>query len=63
MITDFRRHGTAVVLSEVRPNVRYKLERAGVIETLGTENIVDTLEEAIARANASLGGLPYTRAV
>jgi sulfate permease, SulP family len=63
MITDFRRRGAAVVLTEVRPNVRYKLERAGVIETLGSENIVDTLEEAIARANASLGGLPYTRAV
>jgi SulP family sulfate permease len=63
MIKDFRRRGAAVVLTEVRPNVRYKLERAGVIEALGGENIVGTLEEAIARANASLDGLPYTRAV
>lgn len=63
MIKDIRRRAAAVVLTEVRPNVRYKLERAGVIEALGSENIVDTLEEAIARANANLGGLPYTRAV
>jgi hypothetical protein len=42
----------------VRPNVRYKLERAGIIDALGSENIVDSLEAAIVRANASLGGLP-----
>ena len=56
MIEDFRRRGAAVVLTEMRPNVRYKLERAGVIDALGSENVVETLEEAIARANASIGG-------
>jgi sulfate permease, SulP family len=56
LIQDFRRRGAAVVLTELRPNVRYKLERAGVIDALGSENIVDTLEEAIERANASAAG-------
>ena len=28
IITDFKRHGAAVFLDEVRPNVRYKLQRA-----------------------------------
>jgi SulP family sulfate permease len=56
MIEDFQRRGAAVVLTELRPNVRNKLERAGVIDALGSENVVDTLEEAIARAKASVGG-------
>lgn len=50
MITDFRRHGAAVLLVEVRPNVRYKLERGGVIEHVGEDNVIDTLEEALSRA-------------
>jgi sulfate permease, SulP family len=56
MIEDFRRRGAAVVLTELRPNVRHKLERAGIIDALGSENVVDTLEEAIVRAKASVGG-------
>jgi SulP family sulfate permease len=56
MIEDFRRRGATVVLTELRPNVRYKLERAGVIDALGSANVLATLEEAIARANASVGG-------
>ncbi len=50
IITDFRRHGAAVLLVEVRPNVRYKLERGGVIAHLGQENMIDTLEHALERA-------------
>jgi len=50
MITDFRRHGAAVLLAELRPNVRYKLERGGVIEHVGKENVMDTLEQALLRA-------------
>jgi sulfate permease, SulP family len=52
IITDFRRHGTAVLLAEVRPNVRYKLERGGVIAHIGQDNVTDTLEQALARAEA-----------
>ncbi|HEX4153799.1 MAG TPA: SulP family inorganic anion transporter [Steroidobacteraceae bacterium] len=52
MIADFRRRGATLLLTELRPNVRYKLERAGVIETLGGENVLDDLESAIVRANA-----------
>jgi sulfate permease, SulP family len=48
IISDFRRHGALVLLAELRPNVRYKLERAGVLEHLGVENLVDSLEQAHA---------------
>jgi SulP family sulfate permease len=50
IISDFRRHGAVVLLAELRPNVRYKLERAGVLEHLGAENIADSLEQARAIA-------------
>jgi SulP family sulfate permease len=50
IISDFRRHGAAVLLAELRPNVRYKLERAGILEHLGAENLVDSLEQAHAIA-------------
>ena len=48
IISDFRRQGVAVLLAELRPNVRYKLERAGVLEHLGIENLADSLEQAHA---------------
>jgi SulP family sulfate permease len=50
IITDFRRHGAVVLLTEVRPNVRHKLERGGLIAHLGADNVVDTLEHAMLRA-------------
>jgi SulP family sulfate permease len=49
MIGDFRRHGSAVLLVELRPNVRRKLDRGGVIQQLGAENVFDTLAEALKR--------------
>jgi SulP family sulfate permease len=58
IISDFRRHGAAVLLAELRPNVRYKLERAGILDHLGAENLADTLEQAHAiverRRNAGI---------
>jgi SulP family sulfate permease len=51
IITDFKRHGATVLLVEVRSNVRYKLERSGAISHLGPENVIDTLEQALLRAN------------
>jgi SulP family sulfate permease len=50
IITDFKRHGAVVLLVEVRPNVRYKLERGGVITHVGPDNVMDTLEQALMRA-------------
>ncbi len=50
IVKDFKRHGATVLLVEVRPNVRYKLERGGLIEHLGPENVIDTLEQALLRA-------------
>ena len=49
IIEDFRRRGTTVLLVELRQNVRYKLERAGVVDALGAKNILDTLDEALLR--------------
>jgi sulfate permease, SulP family len=50
IIDDFRRHGAVVLLAELRPNVRYKLERGGVIEHLGAANVLESLDEALTRA-------------
>jgi SulP family sulfate permease len=56
IITDFKRHGACVLLVEVRANVRYKLERGGVIDHVGAENVVATLELALKRAQEIAGG-------
>jgi SulP family sulfate permease len=50
IIIDFTKHGASVLLVEVRPNVLRKLERAGLIAHLGAENLLDTLEQTLARA-------------
>ena len=50
IITDFTKHGASVLLVEVRPNVLRKLERSGVIASLGAENVLDTLDNALTRA-------------
>jgi sulfate permease, SulP family len=52
IITDFLEHGASVLLSELRPNVLRKLERAGVIRHLGSDNATDTLALAIDRVKA-----------
>jgi SulP family sulfate permease len=50
IITDFKRHGAVVLLVEVRANVRYKLDRGGVIAHVGPGNVIDSLEQALLRA-------------
>jgi SulP family sulfate permease len=50
IVGDFKRHGAVVLLVEVRPNVRFKLERGGVIANVGAENVLDTFESALTRA-------------
>ncbi len=50
IVSDFKRHGAVVLLVEVRPNVRYKLDRGGVIAHVGPENVIDTLNLALLRA-------------
>ena len=52
IITDFLKHGATVLLSELRPNVLHKLERAGVIRQLGSYNATATLALAIERVKA-----------
>lgn len=52
IIADFLKHGAAVILAEVRPNVLLKLERAGLLRQLGAENVAETLSAALTRANA-----------
>ncbi len=51
MIMDFKRHGARVLLAELRPNVRLKLERGGVIGLVGEENVIETLQRALEVAN------------
>jgi len=55
MIADFRRDGASVLLVEVRANVRLKLERSGVIASLGAANVLATLAHGLARAKESRG--------
>ncbi len=50
IVADFRASGTAVVFCELRPNVRAKLERAGVLAAAGPGSEVANLEEFAARA-------------
>jgi len=50
IVTDFQKNGASVVLAEVRPNVLQKFVRGGVIEHVGAENVVDSLELALKRA-------------
>ena len=45
IIQDFKRHGATVLLVELRPNVRYKLQRGGVIAELGEAHVIDTLQK------------------
>ena len=53
MITAFQHHGCKVLLVELRANVRYKLERGGVIQLVGAEQVFGTLEEGWNRAHSA----------
>jgi len=53
MINDFTRHGARVLLVELKPNVRHKLDRAGVIAAAGEANVLATLPEALERTRAA----------
>ncbi len=44
MVDSFHRHGTRLIFCELRPNVREKLTRAGILQKLGTGNIFATLQ-------------------
>jgi SulP family sulfate permease len=50
IVADFKHRGAAVLFSEVRPNVLYKLERSGLIDMVGKENVLETLNDAMTRA-------------
>src|SRR6202789_4280042 len=52
IITGFLKHDAAVLLSEVRPNVLRKLERAGLVRKLGADNLTATLALALERVKA-----------
>jgi SulP family sulfate permease len=58
MIADFTRHGAVVLLTELRPNVRYKLERSGVIAKVGEANVVGTLAGALSVARQARPATP-----
>jgi SulP family sulfate permease len=54
ILADFKRHGAAVLFTEVRPNVFYKLERGGLIDLIGRENVFESLSDALARVEHGL---------
>lgn len=43
-----KRHKTRLVLCEARPNVMEKLKRAGLVEQIGTWNVLDHIHELVA---------------
>jgi sulfate permease, SulP family len=57
-----RRDGTTVLLCEVQPQPLQALQRSVLIEEIGEERILPTLEAAIARADAELDGARAERA-
>ena len=54
IIADFRRHGAAVLFTEVRPNVLRKLERGGVIELIGKGNVFESLSDSLDHAEQTI---------
>jgi SulP family sulfate permease len=52
LIDDFHRHKTRIVLVGLRPNVREKLVRAGLVERLGSGNLYDDLAAFAASQDA-----------
>jgi sulfate permease, SulP family len=62
IVTGFLKHDATVLLSEVRPNVLRKLERAGLIRRLGTDNVTATLALAIERVILMAGAHKKTSA-
>ena len=49
-----RRDGTLVLLTELRPRPLEALRRSVLIDEIGDENVFETLEQALARANEEL---------
>jgi SulP family sulfate permease len=51
-----RREGTLVILSEVHSQPMIALGRSALLDELGDENLVGSIDEALARAREHLGG-------
>ena len=49
MLRSFGRHGTRVLLAELRPHVHEKLARASVLALLGEGDVVATAADALLR--------------
>ncbi|MCD6680034.1 MAG: STAS domain-containing protein [Burkholderiaceae bacterium] len=52
VVVDLRRRGVTVMLSGANSRVRGKLERAGLIELLGRENLFDDVADALEASRA-----------
>ena len=57
-VRDLRKRGVAVLLCEANPRVRAKLERAGLMEMLGSAGHFETLGEALDQAQSNLSPTP-----
>ncbi len=61
-VDNFKKRGVAVVLCEANPRVRMKLQRAGILERLGTNHYFETFAQSIESA-ASASGIRVTAAL
>ena len=60
IVRDFQRKGTRVMLTDIRPNVREKLARAGVLALVGPECEFATLAAALTSLGAG-GSVPASQ--
>jgi len=55
MIRRFRSGGTEVILVGVHAQPMVALDRAGLVDVLGHDNLVDTIDEALDRTRGRSG--------
>ncbi len=60
VVTDLEKRGVRVMLTGANPRVQAKLERAGVLDLVGRENLFDDLAQAIEASRAFAGDDPAT---
>jgi len=50
LVVKCKRHGTIFMISELQPVVRHALERSGVLDSIGAENVFPNIETALSAA-------------
>ncbi len=58
VFNDSRKHGTAFLISGLNKQPRDALERAGLVELFGAENLPQTFDDAVVKAREIIESLP-----